>query len=318
MFFLGNDPAIDGDIFLTSQYPDKVLEAPTKAYFRDGASGFTSVDGKWNGVPISPFYTLTFDATGSLSGSAPSQITSGGGENATMPGNSGGLTKAGYTFAGWNSESDGTGDSFAVGDVGPMPAFDETLYAKWTANTYTLTYTYNSATGGKAVVSSSFTTGGTSIRLPTPTRTGYTFAGWYSNSGLTTKIGNAGASYSPTGTTSALSAYAKWTKNVKVAATVKPTVSGTAKVGKTLTAKNGTWTGSPTPAITYQWYSCSTEVKSAALTVSSKCKSISGATKSTFKLASAQKGKWVTVLVTGTSTGTTKTSWLAKSTGKVG
>ena len=317
IFFLGDDPAIDGDIFLTSQYPEKVLIAPTKAYFREGASGFTSLDGKWNGVPISPFYTLTFDATGSLSGSAPSQIISGGGENVTMPGNSGGLTKAGYTFAGWNSESDGTGDSFAVGDVGPMLAFDETLYAKWTANTYVTTYTYNSATSGNTVTSSSFTTGGTAITLPTPTRTGYTFAGWYSNIGLTTKIGNAGASYSPTGATLALRAYAKWTKNVKAKATVNPTVSGTAKVEKTLTAKNGTWTGSPTPSVTRQWYACKTAVTAAKSTVPSNCTKIPGATGTSLKLASAQKGKYVTVLVTGISAGTTKTSWLAKSTGKV-
>jgi len=185
------------------------------------------------------------------------------------------------------------------------------------AMTYTLTYNYNSATGGKTLVSSSFATGDTAITLPSPTRTGYTFAGWYSNSGLTTKIGNAGANYSPTGTTSALSAYAEWTPN-RATATVKPTVSGTAKVGKTLTANKGTWTGAPTPKYSYQWYSCSTEMKSAASTISTKCKLISGANKSTFKLASAQKDKWVTVLVTGTSTGTPKTSWLAKSTGKVG
>ena len=185
------------------------------------------------------------------------------------------------------------------------------------AMTYTLTYTYNSATGGSTITSSSFTTGDTAITLPTPTRTGYTFGGWYSNTGLTTKIGNAGASYSPAGTTAALSAYAKWTPN-RATATVKPTVSGTVKVGKTLTANKGTWTGAPTPKYSYQWYSCSTEMKSAASTISTKCKLISGANKSTFKLASAQKDKWVTVLVTGTSTGTPKTSWLAKSTGKVG
>jgi uncharacterized repeat protein (TIGR02543 family) len=185
------------------------------------------------------------------------------------------------------------------------------------AMNYTLTYTYNSATGGNTITTSSFTTGDTPITLPTPTRTGYTFGGWHSNSVLTSKIGNAGASYSPTGTTAALSAYAKWTSN-RATATVKPTVSGTAKVGKILTANKGTWTGAPTPKHSYQWYSCSTEMKSAAPTISTKCKLISGATKSTFKLASAQKGKWVTVLVTGTSTGTPKTSWLAKSTGKVG
>jgi uncharacterized repeat protein (TIGR02543 family) len=95
------------------------------------------------------------------------------------------------------------------------------------AMNYTLTYAYNSATGGNKLGSSSFATGDNPITLPTPTRTGYTFAGWYSNIGLTSKIGNAGANYTPTGTTAALSAYAKWTKNVQAAATVKPKVSGT-------------------------------------------------------------------------------------------
>jgi uncharacterized repeat protein (TIGR02543 family) len=184
--------------------------------------------------------------------------------------------------------------------------------------TYVVTYNYNSATGGNTVASSSFAAGDTPITLPTPTRTGYTFAGWYTNAGLTTKIGNAGANYPPTGTTYELGAYAKWTRNVKAKATVNPTVSGTAKVGKTLTAKNGTWTGSPTPSVTRQWYACKTAVTAARSTIPSNCSKISGATKITFKLASAQKGKWVTVLVTGTSTGTTKTSWLAISTGKVG
>ena len=183
-------------------------------------------------------------------------------------------------------------------------------------NTYTLTYTYNSATGGNSTASGSFTTGGTPITLPTPTRTGYTFAGWYSNIGLTSKIGNAGASYSPTGATLALRAYAKWTSN-QATATVKPKVSGTATVGKTLTATNGTWTGSPTPSVTRQWYACKTAVTAEKSTVPSNCTKISGAIGTSLKLASAQKGKYVTVLVTGTSAGTPKTSWLAKSTGKV-
>jgi uncharacterized repeat protein (TIGR02543 family) len=81
-----------------------------------------------------------------------------------------------------------------------------------TMYTYTLTYTYNSATGGNTVASSSFVTGDTAITLPTPTRTGYTFAGWYSDAGFTTRIGDAGAEYSPTGNNPALNAYAKWTE----------------------------------------------------------------------------------------------------------
>jgi uncharacterized repeat protein (TIGR02543 family) len=86
-----------------------------------------------------------------------------------------------------------------------------TLYAQWTANTYVVTYSYNSATGGNSTATSSFTTGGSAIVLPTPTRTGYTFAGWFSDAALSTSIGSAGANYSPTGTTLSLNAYAKWT-----------------------------------------------------------------------------------------------------------
>ena len=49
-----------------------------------------------------------------------------------------------------------------------------------------------------------------SITLPKPTRTGYTFAGWYDAASGGNKIGNAGATYTPT---SAKTLYAHWTVN---------------------------------------------------------------------------------------------------------
>ena len=49
----------------------------------------------------------------------------------------------------------------------------------------------------------------------------------------------------------------------------------------------------------------------------SKCKKIAGATGSTFKLKSKQRSKYVAVFVTGTSLGTTATTWLSKATAKV-
>ncbi|MFA9276755.1 MAG: InlB B-repeat-containing protein, partial [Rhodoluna sp.] len=75
---------------------------------------------------------------------------------------------------------------------------------------YTVTYSYDSATGGNSTTSANFSVGGTALTLPTPTKTGYTFGGWYSEVGLTNQVGLAGASYSPTSTGTL---YAKWTKN---------------------------------------------------------------------------------------------------------
>jgi len=61
-----------------------------------------------------------------------------------------------------------------------------------------------------------------------------------------------------------------------------PTISGTAKAGKTLTAKVGTWSPTPT-SFSYQWYRNGSK--------------ISGATKATYKLTSSDKGKKITVKV---------------------
>jgi hypothetical protein len=122
----------------------------------------------------------------------------------------------------------------------------------------------------------------------------YTATGWGSTwSGKTVVIGDARAT-----------------------ATVKPTASGTARVGRTLTAR-GTWAGYPTPTFRYQWYVCTRAVTVARSTVPSTCKRISGATRSTYKLTSAQRGKYVAVLVTGTSLRTTATTWLSKTTAKI-
>lgn len=81
-----------------------------------------------------------------------------------------------------------------------------------------------------------------------------------------------------------------------------PTISGTAKVGKKLTAKAGTWTRYAT--LSYQWYA--------------NGKAIAKATKSSFTLTSAQKGKKITVKVTGKKTGYASTSRTSKPTAKVG
>jgi hypothetical protein len=121
--------------------------------------------------------------------------------------------------------------------------------------------------------------------------------------------------------TSAGTASMSWLSTTSVdaraTATVKPTIKGTATVGKTLTGSKGTWKGYPTPTFTYQWYACTRAVTVARSTVPSTCVRISGATRSTFTLTTAQRGKYVAVLVTGASLRTTATAWLSKTTTKV-
>ena len=87
----------------------------------------------------------------------------------------------------------------------------------------------------------------------------------------------------------------------KFTKTAKPTISGSARVGKKLSAKVKAW--SPKATFSYQWYA--------------NGKSIKGATHSTWKLAKAQKGKKITVKVTGSRVGYTKVTLTSKTTAKV-
>jgi trimeric autotransporter adhesin len=77
-------------------------------------------------------------------------------------------------------------------------------------STYTVTFSYNSATGGNATASATFSPGGTAITLPTPTRTGFVFTGWYTALTGGSLVGAAGDNYTPTGTTAAITIQARW------------------------------------------------------------------------------------------------------------
>jgi len=76
----------------------------------------------------------------------------------------------GYTFGGWN-KADGTAWDYASDKV----TDNITLYAKWAANTYTITFD----TAGGSEIAPITQDYGTAITVPAdPTREGYTFIGW--------------------------------------------------------------------------------------------------------------------------------------------
>ncbi len=79
-------------------------------------------------------------------------------------------TTPGYTFGGWN-KVDGTAWNYASDKV----TDNITLYAKWTANTYTITFD----TAGGSEIAPITQDYGTHITAPAdPAREGYTFIGW--------------------------------------------------------------------------------------------------------------------------------------------
>lgn len=119
-------------------------------------------------------YTITFDSKG---GSTVEPIKQNYETVVTAPA---APTRKGYTFAGWCADEELT-EAYSFGT---MPAQDITLYAKWDANTYTVTF--DAGEGTVSPENQTVTFDQPYSALPTPTRAGYDFAGWYLNETLIT------------------------------------------------------------------------------------------------------------------------------------
>ena len=92
-------------------------------------------------------------------------------------------TREGYTFGGWYADKDCTGER--VTTITDLTDTTATLYAKWTANEYTVTLNTDGGTIAEGQNISSYTYG-IGATLPTSvTREGYTFAGWYEKEDFT-------------------------------------------------------------------------------------------------------------------------------------
>jgi hypothetical protein len=96
------------------------------------------------------------------------------------------------------------------------------------------------------------------------------------------------------GTSAAANSSETSTVTAAPANTALPTITGLTQVGSTLTEHDGTWTGSPTPTLTYQWEQCNNSGAS--------CSNIVGETNTTYVVAAGDAGKTIRVKVTGTNT----------------
>jgi uncharacterized protein (TIGR02145 family)/uncharacterized repeat protein (TIGR02543 family) len=115
--------------------------------------------------------------------------------------NTGSLIRTGYTFTCWNTNAAGTGTDRTPGGTFSMGAANVTLYAKWTAKQYTVTYDANGGTGAPAAVTQNYLTTFAVASQGALAKTSYVFNGW------NTKADSSGTSY-PAG-----SQYAIGTKN---------------------------------------------------------------------------------------------------------
>ena len=144
--------------------------APARAgYTFAGWSGYSATAGvtanktytaAWNANQ----YTINYNGAGGTLSKISDKVTYGGNIPA-MPN----ASRAGYTFTGWTwSGYSGSGAYTYVGN--------STATANWKANQYKINYDANG--GQVSPASNGVTYGQPCPTAPTPTRTGYTFAGW--------------------------------------------------------------------------------------------------------------------------------------------
>jgi hypothetical protein len=74
-----------------------------------------------------------------------------------------------------------------------------------------------------------------------------------------------------------------------------PTITGTAKIGKTLSLNPFamSWEGTPRPNLSYQWFACDKSGTNTPSTKPADCNLIKNADEISFKLKAAQKGKFI-------------------------
>ena len=123
-------------------------------------------------------YTVTFDGNGNTDGSmSDMNFTYDVEQNLTANA----FTRTGYAFAGWATSADGDvvyTDQQSVSNLTDTDEGTVTLYAKWTANTYIVTFNGNGNTDGSMSDMKFTYDEPRNLTANAFTRTGYAFAGW--------------------------------------------------------------------------------------------------------------------------------------------
>lgn len=98
-------------------------------------SGYSSVYYRLqvSSTAYNPQYYVYYYGNSNTGGYVPATQVATSGKYLYLQGNTGNLTRSGYVFSGWNTNSSGTGTSYSAGQGIYMPSSNLSLYAKWTA-----------------------------------------------------------------------------------------------------------------------------------------------------------------------------------------
>ena len=154
-------------------------------------------------------YTITYYLNGGTNNSDNPTSVSVESETITLAS----PTKNGYVFDGWYTSSDFSGS--AVTQISSSTSQSITLYAKWIVVSYKITYYLNGGTNNSDNPTS-YTVEIETITLANPTRSGYTFDGWYKSANFS----GSALSQITKGTYGNITLYAKWSKGSGISVNV--------------------------------------------------------------------------------------------------
>ena len=134
-------------------------------------------------------YTITFNLNGgswATGFAAPTHYTRL--TKPEFPSDSDVADRTGYAFGGWYASSDFSGSP--VTSIADSEVSNKTYYAKWTPNTYSITYNGMDDAEFKWCTAPSTFKYDEEIILPRPSKAGYNFRGWFADAGCTPGLSN--------------------------------------------------------------------------------------------------------------------------------
>lgn len=181
--------------YQTKKFKKKITE------IKKGSSKNYTLYAKW--TPIR--YTVVYNGNGATGGSMSTTTTS---YDKSFKLRKNAYTRAGFTFAGWNTKKNGTGKNYKnkakVKNLAYKQNKKVNLYAQWEKVSYTINYHLNGGVNSKKNPTG-YTVSTKPIPLYDATKEGYLFAGWYVDEAMTNRITQIDA-----GAYGNLELYAKW------------------------------------------------------------------------------------------------------------